>query len=272
MTDKVLYEEKTINQATKWRAKAWMARWSMMLWVVFTAAISIASWQLFPGAHFWVDGGWQGIKLVTSVDLVLGPVLFMLVANPAKTRHARRMDTASLLTVQILAMTWGSFQVYTQRPVAISYMPEGFAMPLVMNDFTLQKINPDTLPASRIGDLPAFYVSLPTGKNALADLLKLLNQSPAPVAAQSSLLTPLFSHEPQVFSNTKRFQNYWSGEGTRAWQAWTSRHDGRPASDYRFIILMGRYGNAILVLDQKKHLVGHIQLPGEVLPAALQGT
>lgn len=270
MTENITPETTKSSLLTKLRVKVWMARWSLLLWTSFAIAISIASWLLFPGAHFWVDGGLQGIQLVVSVDLILGPVLFMLVANPAKSLRERRLDAIALFSIQLLAMSWGGWQVYTQRPVALSYMPEGFALPLIARDFSQQGLHPDSLPASRIGVLPAFYVELPSGKDALAELLGLLNGK-AQIAAHASLLKPLFDHEKKVFSSDKRFQTYWAGAGAADWQAWSAQHGSKPSSDYRFIMFAGRYGNAALVLDKNKQLVGHIRLPGEVLPAALLG-
>lgn len=259
MTENIIPEEKATSLSAKLRAKIRMARWNLLLWAVFALAISIACWRLFPDALFWVDGGLRGILLVTSVDLVLGPLLFFLVANPAKNLRERRIDFITLFAVQILAMAWGGWQVYVQRPVAISYIREGLAFPVTMNHFSAQNITPDALPASRLGELPAFFVSLPGGKDAARAYYK-LTRSPIPLTAQVGLLKPLFSHD-QVFFNAGRFQSYWAGQGKPDWQEWTARHGGKAVTDYRFILLAGRYGNAALVLDQYNQLLGHIRLP-----------
>ena len=268
MTESSLTEEKTSTLLEKLRAKVWMARWNLLLWAVFTVAISIACWLLFPGALFQVDGGLRGILLVTSIDLILGPVLFLLVANPAKSLRERRVDVTTLTAIQLLAMAWGGWQVYVQRPVAISYMYEGFAMPLTTSPFAQQKISPDSLPSSPLGTLPAFYVDLPRGEG-FAQAYYQLTRSKIPINAQAALLKPLFNHEQVLLSVAHRFQSYWTGEGAVAWQSWTSRHDGKPPADYRFILLRGRYGNAVLILDQSNQLVGHILLAGEDPPSVL---
>lgn len=267
----VLQEPETISLGKKLRAKIRHARWSLLLWAVFAVALTLASLWLFPGAHFRIDGGLQGILLVLAVDLVLGPMLFILVANPEKSLRERRLDAIALFSVQLLAMSWGSWQVYSQRPVAISYMPDGFAVSLIMSNFSRQDLSPDALPASRLGRLPAFYVSLPTGTKAIEDL-GLLLQSDVPLAAQKALLHPLFSNEQQVFITSTRFQSYWKGEGSGLWQEWSRHHGSKPTTDYRFIAFIGRYGVAALVLDQENRLAGYIRLPGEQLPTALRGS
>ncbi len=252
------------------RAKIHMARWNLLLWATFAVLIAISCWRLFPGALFWVDGGLRGIMLVCSVDFVLGPLLFILVANPSKSPLARRVDVITLTAVQLLAMAWGGWQIYTQRPVAISYMREGFALPVIMKPFTEQGVTPESLPSSRIGTLPpAFFVNLPTGKGA-AKAYYQATRHPQPLTAQAGLLVPLFQHD-QLYANAGRFQAYWAREGAGDWQRWSTAHGNQPAADYRFILLGGRYGNAALVLDQHNELLGHVRLPdgdpSMILPA-----
>lgn len=270
MTEAIANEARKPSFAARLRTKAWLSRWSLMLWASFALAISISSWLLFPGVHFWVDGGWQGIALVVSVDLVLGPTLFMLVANPAKSVRERRLEAITLFSIQLLAMSWGGWQVYAQRPVAVSYVPNGYLVPLVTQNFSQQKLTVEQLPSSRLGKLPAFYVSLPRTKNPF-DALSTLLSSDIPFAANATLLSPLLDHEKAIFAQQPRFLAYWSGEGSSQWQQWSSRHGNKPASDYRFINFVGRYGVAVLVLNPDNSLAGHITLAGDGIPPALQG-
>lgn len=261
MTDSTIATNKLSPLMQKLRAKLHMARWSILLWATFAIGISIACWHFYPGALFRIDGGLRGIALVTSVDFILGPVLFLLLANPDKSPLARRIDVITLTSIQLLAMTWGGWQVYTQRPVAISYMREGFALPVTMEHFAVQNITPDTLPASRLGNLPpAFFVNLPTGKEGIRVYAKAIRIH-IPLTAQATLLRPLLSHEDAIAATAPRFQSYWSGEGASSWAQWTAQHDNKPATDYRFILLGGRYGNTALVLNSQNQLLGDIPMP-----------
>lgn len=266
MTDNMLAEEKVMGPGEKWRAKIRLSRLSLMLWAIFTTTIAIASWYLFPGAFFWVDGGIEGIALVVAVDLILGPILFLLVANPNKSKRERRLDAAVLFTIQFLAMGWGGWQVYAQRPVAISYLPEGFAVPQIMRNFDLQNSSPDQLPASQLGKMPAFYVSLPANTAKMVELLS----GSVPISARKELLSPLFKHDKDVFEQQHRFHDYWRGEGAQDWQKWTIRHGNKPSADYRFISLIGRFGTAVIILTPENQPAGYIRLPGPDLPNGLR--
>ncbi|MFN3587100.1 MAG: hypothetical protein ACK4UT_06320 [Moraxellaceae bacterium] len=249
------------------RQRAWLARFSFLLWLAFAIGISLASWHLFPDAHFWVDGGIQGIKLVVLVDLVLGPVLFFLVAHPEKSARLRRLDSIVLFSIQLAAIAWGSWQVFTQRPVAISHLEDGYAVPLIPGYFRAQNVTLESLPASAIGHLPAFRATLPRG-GALAALQEMIN-SGIPVAARARFLSPLLDHREAVFGDEGRFHRYLQGPGQALWAAWVADHPGRAPADYHYLVLAGRHGNALLLLDRDYRYAGHLRLPGEGIPPEL---
>ena len=46
--------------------------------LVFLSFIAVLYFLWIPGDLFFMDGGWQGVKLVAMVDLVLGPLLTLL--------------------------------------------------------------------------------------------------------------------------------------------------------------------------------------------------
>lgn len=49
---------------------------------LFLAAIIKFFW--YPGLLFETEGGWEGIKLIAGVDLVIGPLLTLIVYNIKK--------------------------------------------------------------------------------------------------------------------------------------------------------------------------------------------
>lgn len=251
------------------RSKLFLARWSLLLWALFTLGISLAAWQLFPGVHFMSDGGLQGILLVVLVDLVLGPLLFLIAANPDKPRREQLTDAIVLISIQLAAMGWGGWQVYTQRPVAISYLAsEGMAIPTIAANFTRQDITVTELQGSPLGALPGFHVLLGPGDAAKA--LQKMVDTGIPLSAQREYLRPLFAHGDAVFTRQQRFLDYWAGEGQPLWQAWTAAHSGKEPAAYRHLLFAGRHGNAVLLVNADDTLAGYIRLPGMGLPAALK--
>jgi hypothetical protein len=84
---------------------------------VALAALMYFHW--FPGALFELAGGWQGLRLILAVDLVLGPSLTLLFYRPGKKSAV--FDLCMIALVQSLALGWGASQAYGQRVVALSF-------------------------------------------------------------------------------------------------------------------------------------------------------
>lgn len=90
--------------------------------VIFTvlAVAMVTHW--FPGPYFVGDGGWQGMRIIAAVDLVLGPALTLIFFNPkSKKQPALLFDLCAIATVQVIALVWGIWTVYNERTVAIAY-------------------------------------------------------------------------------------------------------------------------------------------------------
>ena len=81
--------------------------------------IMITSW--FPSPFFELEGGWQGVKILIFVDLILGPLLTFLVINKNKTTKQTFMDLSVIALIQVSALTWGVNNIYNQRIISISY-------------------------------------------------------------------------------------------------------------------------------------------------------
>ncbi|MEM9601353.1 MAG: hypothetical protein AAGA11_00700 [Pseudomonadota bacterium] len=73
----------------------------------------------YPAGLFGVAGGWQGLRILAPIDLVLGPLLTLMFYRPGKRGVVR--DLAVIGCVQIAALSYGLFAVYQQRPVAIVF-------------------------------------------------------------------------------------------------------------------------------------------------------
>ncbi|WP_461395487.1 hypothetical protein, partial [Deferrisoma sp.] len=71
-------------------------------------------------------GGWQGLRLIVGVDLVLGPLLTLIVYNPKKTRRALLLDYGVIGTLQALAFGWGLWTVAAQRTALVVFADGAF--------------------------------------------------------------------------------------------------------------------------------------------------
>lgn len=94
---------------------------SLIIFVVLAAMMRII-W--YPDDLFWIDGGWQGLKIIAPIDLVLGPALTLCFYRPWKKNL--KFDMSVIAAVQIAALGYGVYAAYNQRPAAIVFAENRF--------------------------------------------------------------------------------------------------------------------------------------------------
>ena len=95
--------------------------------VIFLVLLYFVIFHWYPTPFFTTDGGWQGIRLIVLVDLVLGPALTFVVFNPIKktTRHLK-MDLSIIALCQLVALVWGTWAVHNERPYLVIFSDQTF--------------------------------------------------------------------------------------------------------------------------------------------------
>jgi hypothetical protein len=94
--------------------------------VIFLILGYVIVFHWYPEFFFTADGGWQGIRIVAFVDLVLGPVLTLVVFNRSKPRKELRRDLTLIGTFQAVCLAAGVWVVYSERPLAMVYADGSF--------------------------------------------------------------------------------------------------------------------------------------------------
>src|ERR1043165_8080609 len=89
--------------------------------IAFAVVLYFILFRWYPEPWFPIDGGWQGVRIMVFVDLVLGPALMFIIYDAAKTRRALAFDLTAIGITQLCAFVWGVYAVHGQRPVAVSY-------------------------------------------------------------------------------------------------------------------------------------------------------
>ncbi len=110
---------------------------------VFIALAAVIIFVWYPGFLFQTDGGWQGIRLIAGIDLILGPLLTLIVYNKAK--KSLPMDLSIIALVQVSALCVGSYLVYQERPLAIIFADNKF-ITMSHNSFAFSGLNPEEIP------------------------------------------------------------------------------------------------------------------------------
>lgn len=92
--------------------------------LIFSTLVMMMVVWWFPGELFFLDGGWQGLKIVALIDLVLGPALTLLLYKPNKPKLL--LDMSLVAGIQIAALVYGFYTTHQQRTVAVVYADRNF--------------------------------------------------------------------------------------------------------------------------------------------------
>src|SRR5215472_6312786 len=76
-------------------------------------------WYRWPG--WYLTSVLHVVGIVVLVDLVIGPTLTLVVANPRKARRVFARDVAIIVTVQLAALVYGTVTLWNGRPLYYSF-------------------------------------------------------------------------------------------------------------------------------------------------------
>jgi len=105
------------------KAAAWHAALSLAV-AALVAVLVFGLW--FPGPLRELAGGAELFWLIVGVDVVCGPLLTLVVFNPAKPRRELFRDLAWVALIQIAALAYGVHTLSYARPVALVFEVDRF--------------------------------------------------------------------------------------------------------------------------------------------------
>ncbi len=167
--------------------------------VIFLIILYFILVQWYPEPLFSTDGGWRVIRIIVGVDLILGPVLTLIVFKSGK--KGLKFDLSMIALVQFLALSWGVWTTYIERPAAIIYTLDFFtpvpAYQLAEQGITAKELKKfgDTWPIIIYSDIPkekqqeALYKAMRAGKPLylLTEYYTKFSKEQAPVLKENSM-------------------------------------------------------------------------------------
>lgn len=231
---------------------------SVILFAVLLAPL-LLYW--YPSAFFSASGGWQGLRLVAAVDIVLGPLLTFIIYNRQKSSRELIMDLSVVVVLQLCALGWGIKTIYEQRPIAVVFLDNSFyTVPAAA--LSIQGIDLDVL--EEFGDSkPVYvYVQRPVAGEELERFTREVEQNRIPPHEQAWLYQPL----PQNFATVIRssvdveevLERY--PEMKSDIEHLLNKTDSR-LEDYYYLPLTSRYRNILLIFDAQGSLVETVSAP-----------
>lgn len=212
----------------------------------------------YPEPYFSIDGGWQGIRLVGAVDLVLGPLITFLIFNLEKPRMEILFDLLIIITIQVGALAYGVSTTYNQRPVAIVLIDQ-FVVPSTMEQYGGTLSSASELERFSDEKPPIVYAEFPLDQEGLDEALRIKNEDGVLEHAQVNLYkghTELKSalEKQQMFF----FERLDSSESREALEHWLQQNQ-KTIEQILIAQFSGRYGNAWLVFDEEAKYLGYFR-------------
>lgn len=212
----------------------------------------------YPDFFFQTDGGWQGLRLLLGVDLVLGPFLTLIVYRAGKP--GLRFDLTMIGVVQASCLAVGVWIVHGERPLAIVYVDGSFY------SATAQSFREIDVPVPNLDGLPGRYpkwvaVDLPRDYEEQSAVRGEMWRSGRML---STLSDRYIAFDPDMIDNSEARETSEVTDQDRdaqSLQTWVADHGGTP-DDYRFFPFGARYVYSYLGFDKKSgRFVGLLGTP-----------
>lgn len=216
--------------------------------IVFAYLAYQIYYNWYPQPYFEVDGGWQGIRLVGAVDLVLGPFITFLIFDPGKRLRAILFDLVVIAVIQLGALAYGIHTTYSQRPVAIVLIDE-FVIPATIEHYAGKLDSTDQLQRFSDEKPPIIYADLPKTEEGLAEISRIKLEEKVLEHAQLQLYRPKSGLAAALKQRQDLFNSRMDENQSRdRFETWLAKRD-KTADEVLIAPFWGRYGGAWLVFD-----------------------
>lgn len=231
---------------------------SILVFLLFLAVILLL-W--YPNPYFSASGGWQGLRLVAMVDLVLGPLLTLILCNAKKSRRELSLDLGIIVLLQLFALGWGVKAVYGQRPVAVVFLDSSFytvpAAAIVGQEGGLDSLE-------QFGQqVPVYaYVQRPDSGPDFERFEREVYELQIPPHEQTWLYQPLAENFATIRRSSIDIEEVMAANADMKADIESLLDEtGTALGDNYYIPLTSRYRNIILVFDAQGQILGTVSAP-----------
>lgn len=204
---------------------------------IFVALGAVIVLRWYPDYFFELDGGWEGLRLILGVDLVLGPLLTLIVFNASKPEL--KTDLSIIGAIQLVCLVGGMYVVWSERPLAMVYV-DGHFYSMSADSWTeVGRPVPD------LREFPGAWpkriaVELPTDVNELSEIRGSAYRSGSSMRVLTEFYVPMDASRI-VLEDAYPLENIQLRDEEYGKLAdWQAQHPG-PLEDYAFFPLGTRY-------------------------------
>ena len=226
--------------------------------VVFIYLVYQIYYNWYPQPYFEVDGGWQGIRLVAAVDLVLGPFITFLIFDLNKSKREIVFDLITIAVIQFGALSYGVYATYTQRPVAVILIDE-FVLSAIPEHYGDQLKSLDDLKQYSDEKPPIIFADMQLTNEEIAEINRIKIEEKVLEHAQLNLYQPKSKLKEGLRERQLMFGNRLDSYKARdSYKAWLQRNN-KTEVEVMIAPFGGRYGRAWLVFDTEGNYLSYFE-------------
>ena len=210
----------------------------------------------YPDFFFTSDGGWQGIRIIALVDLVLGPVLTLVVYK--KGKPSLRFDLTCIGLFQAACLAAGVWVVHSERPIAMVYS-DGSFQSMSRGDYIEAELpvpNLNQFPGS-----PPYWVTvvLPEDLEKQAALRRESIQQRRSIKLATQFYVPFDSSHLDLSRDGITDQEM-KRIGPQLFHEFIQQNGGT-VEDYRFLPFGTRYALALIAVHKTDRTLHYLEIP-----------
>lgn len=210
--------------------------------LIFLAVVLI--W--FPSPFLGLTNFKDIATIIISVDLILGPLLTFVAFNPKK--KSLKKDLAFILSIQIIALSYGIYTLFLTHPVYIAYHGNAFSM-VTAKQASPEKAKYKQLKVSKLSKPTLVYME--TNKEIRDKLFAETMNEGRDIEAHAEYYKPYENHIDTILENSLDTVKLFGKENqTPSTKHFLKQYDTRK-DKYAYLPLIGTSRNAIIVLDKK---------------------
>lgn len=218
--------------------------------VVFLVLLFFILVYWYPAPLFGTDGGWQGIRLIMAVDIVLGPVLTLIVFKKGKPRLV--LDLTIIGFIQIGALISGSWVIYNEHPALVVFTEDHFRP---ITAYQVKESGVAWADVEKIAELypPTVYLELPDDLEALQNIRQKALREGLLLSQFAEFYRPLTDDKKaRIREKSVDMENYLSDKPRemKVYKDFLASHNNG-GQDFIYLPLYSRYAISIVAVNRE---------------------
>jgi hypothetical protein len=169
----------------------------------------------FPYSFYELNGVSKTVQILLLVNFCLGPLLILIIYKNNKNPTTLKFDLYSLITLQIIAFTIGSYAIYLKHPVYLVFSVDRFTL-INASNATPEKSRYDDFKGSFFSRPTLVFAQIPDDPKKRNELLMgVLFEGKADIDQHAEYYEPFHQHKKAILARSLNTSDIFSNEKSK---------------------------------------------------------